>query len=130
MYKITVPAGSRVLMVKNISNTPEEKEILLPRCGELKIINSSYDEISYDCVYIPKISLTIKSTTSEPINKIETKQFTEQMYIDRIKEVYDKDESDIFDSIEDYVKDINKEYKMKIPEHVLKKIVKLFAIIS
>jgi hypothetical protein len=64
--KILIPSGSKILPIENISEYPYEKEILLPRVGELIITNIDYDDKVkvYNLVYIPPKNTIINEETN------------------------------------------------------------------
>lgn len=63
MMKITVPAGARVLPLFIISNSPDEKEILLPDKGRITIINidKSRTPNEYYISFTPRVIFEIET---------------------------------------------------------------------
>jgi hypothetical protein len=66
--KIVLPAGSLLLPIEWLSNSPHEHEILLPRDGKFMITHTRWDESvgvqAYDVIYIPENSQPLDETTN------------------------------------------------------------------
>ena len=107
IYEILIPKGVQVLFIENISMSPNEKEVLLPRCGKINIITkakiisstSTYDVNTitnmrtYGCVFVPKtaIQLTSNVTVMNP-KKIE--KLEEKVLIRKVLDAVDEKELD------------------------------------
>lgn len=69
LLRITVSSGSQILPLEQLSDNPEEREILLPRFGELEVTNKHYQEnlLIYDLVYLPRSPPSLSEDWEERI---------------------------------------------------------------
>jgi hypothetical protein len=103
LLRIVISSGSKILPLEDISETPLEKEILLPRSGEFKITNLHYEDTLaiYDLIYIPENSVQITPNITN-INQIKI-QLNDEEWINRIVDLISIDEIQLF-GVEDSVK--------------------------
>lgn len=99
LLRITVSSGSKILPLEEISRIPREKEILLPRTGQIIITNQHQDnELKiYDLTYLPDNSLEINE---EIPNLVIEERFDSEEWVDRIVKIITPETAELFNSIE------------------------------
>ena len=105
MLVITIPAGSKVLNLTELSVFTGEQEILLPRNSELYIVSENYNqtyEMNYiHLTYIPKESKKVAHQTTargaiKEIKKSSVTKKVNKITKDKLLQLFDKDEVDLY----------------------------------
>lgn len=140
MLVITVPAGSQVLDIAQISSYKAENEILLPRNSELTVINNiynQYEEMEYIYLtYVPiqNFNVTDKTTASIAMDKIKDSSYVHkvnEVTKENILKLIDDDESFLYESGqgEDWYKSIISSYEQlgsyEIKENIKNEIIEI-----
>lgn len=125
MYEIRVPAGAKVLPVKQYAEEPGEDEILLPRNGRFVVVGKEIRE-GVIWIVVDHIIETGKSkTTAKHTSTGKTKKTVEKMteialakqLIEQLEsgtfeaEYYDEDEKELYETFADFLKDF-------LPTHI------------
>lgn len=89
LLEITVPSGSKVLPLELVSYNSFEREVLLPRTGDLVITNIIYQKNLkiYTISYLPKSSVELSRTNSKESFKDIEKNVSIEDWADRILSV-------------------------------------------
>jgi hypothetical protein len=115
---IVVPSGSKVLPLEFISEYKSEKEILLPRAGNLLTTNYTYANniIIYNLVYVPPESIVLNNTTTsdEVLHELTINQ-----WVDRVLELFTEEELEIYDTVEDIINSYKELYFKDIPDEAV-----------
>ena len=106
--QILIPPGSHILPIESISNSPNEREILLPREGRFIITNMRSDNPdgirSYNLVYIPESSIPFDENTNLTQISQQTPLGSDiEMWVQRILDLVSPEEVEIFGSPRDAV---------------------------
>ncbi|QIN54426.1 hypothetical protein [Cedratvirus kamchatka] len=100
--KILVPAGSKVLPLYAISESPYEKEVLLSQRGRLSLTRNYIDEDEinmYECVYVPEVLFYDRGEIK--VNKVvesrpATQEVDDEEWAERLSSLVSPEELELF----------------------------------
>lgn len=122
---ITIPSGSKILPLEDISESRSEKEILLPREGNFVITNITYERENdptsrkyYHITYIPKIAEIFE--TKKDVKIIEKKVDVND-WVERLVNIIDPEELELFSAEEAVLNLVQTTFKKEdIPKEAIK----------
>jgi hypothetical protein len=128
ILEITVAPGSKVLPIFGLSRYQEEGEVLLDRDGELTAtyVGAKGDMKVIKCVYLPRTGISIEKGVDikEAEKELQTDN-SETEIINRIVGMFEPDELEFLDDIEDEVKIIAKKLGLKVSRKMMDDILKV-----
>ena len=94
VLRILLPVGSKILPIKEISDHPDEKEVLIGRFGKLNVTGKEYRDGMeyYDVVYIPEVKVEIVDPSLENINEL----LSVETWISRLNGILSEEDIQIF----------------------------------
>lgn len=120
LLKITIPVGSKILPIENISEYKKEKEILLDRFG--KIVTISLSDNIYNMLFIPDNSIDIND--KKDINEINNK-LSIRNWVDRLTGLFTVGELEIYDTVEDVINSYVDLYFKNVPKEAIDESIKI-----
>jgi ADP-ribosyltransferase exoenzyme len=120
LFIITVSPGSRVLPLDMISKSRYEKEILLPRSGNMFITNMHYDGglKVYDITYLPERSVEISEEMTQSTQTESSTTPSIAVWVNRVVDLTTPESVEIF-GVEDALQFTLDELKSVPPEAVV-----------
>lgn len=109
LITITIPAGAKVIPIKDFSEISYELEVLLPENGQWTIV----DENIY--LYIPEKVLSLTHTSIET-----KKEEHKEDLIERVLFLFSPEEAELYDNLDLYLLSLMKDLKIRVDLNELK----------